>query len=545
MQSNYPHIIKDIEDWPIRKFAKQRPQFIEELNGYTYSRIKEQYKDGLEPLLSKTVYLERQRVKNNPWKVDPPDDKDYWKELQAELTNIAQRSNPEEGYDQLLRRIINRYSEEIVGDFVPKTYRFAKSFLSGFFKRLYFKAFGHGFLKMWGNKEKLMSKFKVMGHMEQVRSLYDYGTVILVPTHFSNLDSIQIGYVTDERIGLPGFSFGAGLNLYDMEIIAYYLNRLGPYRVDRRKKNPIYLENLKSYTSLSLVKHNSNIFFPGGTRSRSGHLEDKLKLGLLGSVIDAQRYCIKHNLDNKIFIVPVIVSYNFVLEANSLIEQHLRKTGKEKYMKTKKRRGKIKTTLGFVKRLYTRESEVLLKFAKPIDVIGNPLNEKGESLDRNGQVVDISQFFEKEGEKNKDLQRETVYTKKLADKIVDAYREENVILASHLAAFAAFKYLQEQNRELDIYGIVQLPAKEVSIPYEEFKLFFNTLREKLFKMKALSLLDIDPELNGDLDKAIELGINNLGIYHPDSPLYIENQFVKTKSLKLLFYYHNRMDSYGL
>jgi len=307
VQSNYPHIIKDIEDWPIRKFAKQRPQFIEELNGYTYSRIKEQYKDGLEPLLSKTVYLERQRVKNNPWKVDPPDDKDYWKELQAELTNIAQRSNPEEGYDQLLRRIINRYSEEIVGDFVPKTYRFAKSFLSGFFKRLYFKAFGHGFLKMWGNKEKLMSKFKVMGHMEQVRSLYDYGTVILVPTHFSNLDSIQIGYVTDERIGLPGFSFGAGLNLYDMEIIAYYLNRLGPYRVDRRKKNPIYLENLKSYTSLSLVKHNSNIFFPGGTRSRSGHLEDKLKLGLLGSVIDAQRYCIKHNLDNKIFIVPVIV----------------------------------------------------------------------------------------------------------------------------------------------------------------------------------------------------------------------------------------------
>jgi len=509
VQSNYPHIIKDIEDWPIRKFAKQRPQFIEELNGYTYSRIKEQYKDGLEPLLSKTVYLERQRVKNNPWKVDPPDDKDYWKELQAELTNIAQRSNPEEGYDQLLRRIINRYSEEIVGDFVPKTYRFAKSFLSGFFKRLYFKAFGHGFLKMWGNKEKLMSKFKVMGHMEQVRSLYDYGTVILVPTHFSNLDSIQIGYVTDERIGLPGFSFGAGLNLYDMEIIAYYLNRLGPYRVDRRKKNPIYLENLKSYTSLSLVKHNSNIFFPGGTRSRSGHLEDKLKLGLLGSVIDAQRYCIKHNLDNKIFIVPVIVSYNFVLEANSLIEQHLRKKGKEKYMKTKKRRGKIKTTLGFVKRLYTRESEVLLKFAKPIDVIGNPLNEKGESLDRNGQVVDISQFFEKEGEKNKDLQRETVYTKKLADKIVDAYREENVILASHLAAFAAFKYLQEQNRELDIYGIVQLPAKEVSIPYEEFKLFFNTLREKLFKMKALSLLDIDPELNGDLDKAIELGINKL------------------------------------
>jgi len=545
VQSKYPHIIKDIEDWPIRKFAKNRPQFIQELNQYTYTRIKEQYKDGLEPLLSKTVYLESQRVKNNPWKVDPPDDKEYWKELKAELTQIAERNNQDEAYDKLLRRIINRYSEEIVGDFVPKTYRFAKVFLSGFFRRIYFKAFGHGFLKMWGSKDKLLSKFRVSGSVEHVRALYDHGTVILVPTHFSNLDSIQIGYVTDVKIGLPGFSFGAGLNLYDMEIIAYYLHRLGPYRVDRRKKNPIYLENLKSYTSLSLVKRNSNIFFPGGTRSRSGHLEDKLKLGLLGSVIDAQRYCIKHNLDNKIFIVPVVVSYNFVLEADSLIEQHLRKTGREKYMKTKKRRGKVKSTLSFIKRLYTRESDVALKFAPPIDVIGNSLNLSGESLDRNGQIVDISQFFEKEGEKNKDLQRETVYTKKLADKIVDAFREENVILASHLVAFAAFKFLQEKHAELDIFGIVQLPINEVSIPYEEFMLYFSVLRDKLFKMKALSLLDIDPELNGEVGETILLGIKNLGIYHSDSPLYIENKFVKTKSLKLLFYYHNRMDAYSL
>lgn len=545
MQEKHPHIIQEIEDWPIRKFAKSRPQFIEELNGYTYSRIKEQYKNELEPLLSKTVYLERQRVKNTPWKVDPPDDKDYWKELQSELTKIAGMNNPEEAYDQLLRRIINRYSEEIVGDFNPKTYRFAKSFLSGFFRRLYFKSFGHGFLKMWGNKERLLSKFKVRGNVEHVRSLYPYGTVILVPTHFSNLDSIQIGYVTDHSLGLPAFSFGAGLNLYDMEIIAYYLNRLGPYRVDRRKKNPIYLENLKSYTSLSIVKGNSNIFFPGGTRSRSGHLEDKLKLGLLGSVIDAQRYCIKHKLNNKVFIVPVIVSYNFVLEANSLIEQHLRSTGREKYMKTKVHRGKIRSTFGFLKRLYTRESDVLLKFGKPIDVIGNPLNEKGESLDRNGQIVDISQFFEKEGEKNKDLQRETVYTKKLADKIVDAYREENVVLTSHLVAFAAFKLLQEKYKDLDIFGIVQMPIKEVNIPYEEFKTYVNTLREKVIKMKSLGLVDYDTEITAELDDCIKHGIKNLGIYHPESPLYIENQIVKTKSLKLLFYYHNRMDSYGL
>jgi len=73
------------------------------------------------------------------------------------------------------------------------------------------------------------------------------------------------------------------VNLYDVEILAYYMNRLGAYRVDRRKKNPIYLETLKSMASLSLLEGLNHIFFPGGTRSRSGAIEENLKLGLLNS----------------------------------------------------------------------------------------------------------------------------------------------------------------------------------------------------------------------------------------------------------------------
>ena len=67
-------------------------------------------------------------------------------------------------------------------------------------------------------------------------------TVIIVPTHFSNLDSILIGYAIDGIMGLPAFHYGAGLNLYDLELVAYFINRLGAYKVDRRKKKP-YISN--------------------------------------------------------------------------------------------------------------------------------------------------------------------------------------------------------------------------------------------------------------------------------------------------------------
>jgi len=98
-----------------------------------------------------------------------------------------------------------------------------------------------------------------------------------------------IGYAMHAAVGIPAFSFGAGLNLFDNEIVGYFINRLGAYRVDRRKKNPIYLECLTSMAAYSIQKGINNLFFPGGTRSRNGGMEDRLKLGLLGSSIEAQR----------------------------------------------------------------------------------------------------------------------------------------------------------------------------------------------------------------------------------------------------------------
>ena len=42
--------------------------------------------------------------------------------------------------------------------------------------------------------------------------------------------------------------YGAGLVLYNMNLFSYFLNSLGAYKVDRRKKHLLYLETLKTYT---------------------------------------------------------------------------------------------------------------------------------------------------------------------------------------------------------------------------------------------------------------------------------------------------------
>ena len=114
---------------------------------------------------------------------------------------------------------------------------------------------------------------------------------------------------------MPAFIYGAGLNLYHNKILAHFMNRLGAYTVDRRKRNPIYRATLDSYATIATLEGVHGIFFPGGTRSRSGAIEKNLKLGLLSTALEAQRrnfvYPIRAQSE-KIFVVPLVMSYHFV-----------------------------------------------------------------------------------------------------------------------------------------------------------------------------------------------------------------------------------------
>lgn len=533
-----------MEDWPISQFGEKRGEFVGELNAFVLNEILENHGEDLEPLLAKTIYLEKRRSKNNKWKVDPEDEVKYWSSLSDELNDITQDGADYNAYLELLKRIINRYDEEIVGTFKPKTFRFTSKFLNIFFKRLLNTAAGRNHRRLWGNKHQLVEKIKVYGEIDKLKGLFSKGTVVVVPTHFSNLDSMVIGYAMQSAVGIPAFSFGAGLNLFDNEIVGYFINRLGAYRVDRRKKNPIYLECLTSMAAYSIQKGVNNLFFPGGTRSRNGSMEDRLKLGLLGSSIEAQRNMVINGQKEKVFIVPLILGYNFVLEAKFLIEQHLARTGKEKYKKSKDAFKSYRKITKFIWSLFSEKSDLSVSFGEPMDILGNLVDENGDSRDSNGEYINLKDYFSLDGEVKANPQRENVYTKILGDRILDSFKRNNVMLTSHLVAYAAFKIL-EKGYSGDVYSLVNLPKEKAQIEYDHLVNIIGKLQDVLLEWEEEGKIKMSPESKWEPSRIIKDGVKNLGIYHVQKPLTMKNDKVWSESLKVLYYYHNRIKIYEL
>lgn len=545
MTQIFPHLIPEVADWPVAKQSKDRANFIKELDQFVEKQVLETNKGNLYDLISKSIYLENQRIKLNPWKVDPPDEKLYWKNISAELEVSVHSEEREERELNLLKKIIHRYNEEIVGHFSPGTFRFSRIFLLSFFKRIFNKYFDKGQWR-WGNKAQLQQKIKVKGNVELIRTLFEKGTVVILPTHYSNLDSIMVGYAIDTNVGLPHFSYGAGLNLYNVEMVAYFINRLGAFRVDRRKKNPIYLECLKSMAGYSVLKGVNCLFFPGGTRSRSGQTEDKLKLGLISSLIEAQRLHIENNEDRKIFVVPLNIGYHFVLEASHLIDQHLQLVGRDKYKRTKSGGPTFGSIFKFIKDIYGKSSEVYMSFGEPMDVFGNKVDNDGKSFDKFGHIVDTKDYFTLAGQLSSNSQRESIYAKLLGESVVEAYSKYNVILSSNVVAFCAFHIIYEEYKET---GLLQL----VNQKYKTFTITADALEEKvrivvnlMLDKKNKDLVTISDEPWDNVSDLIKEGVYKLGIYHAASVLKPDkkNNLV-CEDIRLLYFYHNRLTNYGL
>lgn len=546
----YARIIPDSADWPIYLLSQDRENFVKEIDEFTAARLKSRHKDDLADVLVKTLYQERIRIKESPWKVDPPNERVFWSKISRQLIKKSldrQDKTAEETNEKLLNKIVHRYSEEIVGTFQLSTHRFAVRFLTVLFNRLFNAAVDKSIRSLWRGRRQLYERLNVVGEVETVRELFKHGTVVVVPTHSSNLDSILVGYAMDQIMGLPSFSYGAGLNLYNFGPAAYFMNRLGAYRVDRRKKNEIYLETLKAMSKLSIQRGVNSLFFPGGTRSRSGALENDLKMGLLGTTVEAQRTMCQRGDQKKVFIVPMVIGYHFVLEAPFLIEQHLRMTGKEQYLRLRDEGTSIRAWLRYIWKFVSTTNDITLSVGKPMDVFGNFVDASGRSFDNYGNQLDINEYFtSSRGELNEDRQREEEYTKRLAETIRDRYFIENVVLTSHLIAYAVFEILMRQNPKLDLYGILRLPTDDYIFPINLVEDVVEQMQEVLFKMEKAGQVQLSPDIHLPAQELIRDGIKKLGVFHRNQPLKFnkEHQIV-SDDFRVLYFYHNRLEQYNI
>jgi glycerol-3-phosphate O-acyltransferase len=187
-----------------------------------------------------------------------------------------------------------------------------------------------------------------------------------------------------------------------------------------------------------------------------------------------------------------------------------------------------------------------LSFGKPLDVMGNFVDQQGKSFDNFGNEINISEYFLTEGVVSKDLQRETEYTRLLADKLVERYHQENVVLSSHFVAFVAFNLLKSYNPKMDLYAVLRLQPDDYIFPKDSFVGAASQLQQKLQALAADNKIKLSEQMNLPINELVKHGVSELGIYHLNTPLqYTKEGDIVSSNFNLLYFYNNRLENYSL
>ena len=542
--------LEEIQAWPIHSISLDRDAFMKEVIELSMHKLTHpsESQASIREVLEATLFNERIRVFEKPWRVDPKDDKKFWRQIKQDLLGLEEETEQFDSDEDLiiLRSIIERYVREITGEFRPKMYLFARKVLNVVFNRLLNAASGRSIRKIINPEYQIEDRVHIKGPIHKIKALSEKCTLVLLPTHFSNLDSILIGYALDQ-IGLPAFMYGAGLNLFNNRILGHFMSNLGAYKLDRRKKNPVYLQVLKSFSATALSRNGHSLFFPGGTRSRSGAIESQLKLGLLGTAFEAQRKnLIKDGPQaKKIVVVPLVMSYHFVLEAATLINEHLKRTGRERYYIEDDEFQSYYRLSKWLWQFFSESSEIHLSFGEPFDLFGNSVNEKGESFDMHNRMVDVQDYFSYRGEITHNIQRESEYTRQLGKLIVERFHTENIVFSSHVLAYTLFELLKRKYTRLDLFKLLRLPKDEREVPYPIFKSVVERVITHLNVLASDNQINLAEHFELSIDEFIDHGVKNIGIYHTEEAITIHKGIVGSEDLNLLYFYHNRMEGYGL
>ena len=498
---------------------------------------------ALRAQLANAVYLERKRFGAMQ---RPLPDGDAAECRAIERASRALRGSRSEVEGSLFE-LTRRYAGEVHNEFSDRTYRFATRLLPGMLTRLLTAA---GPKELLGGDFDPASRLVVEGPIARIRELARNHTLILAPTHLSNLDSPLLGFGIYQA-GLPPFIYGAGLNLFTNPAMSFFMSRLGAYTVDRRKKHTLYKSVLKDYSVEAIGRGQHSLFFPGGTRARSGRVESSVKKGLLGTGILAWQEGLRCGRPQpEVLVVPCTLSYALVLEASTLIEDALKDAGKSRYIISDDEFSEPRTIARFARKVLDLDASVVLRFGDPLDLMGNPVDDAGCSLDSAGDPIDRRRYVcSADGEVVPDAQRDRVYTQRLAEQLVRAWHRDNIPLSTHMAAFAAWHLLREAHRGLDTWQLVFLEGSERLLHRAELLAGIDRLLDALRTASADGRIR-EPMVGpgqADAESILDHAIDRFGRFHSEPALSHSREggarFISVAP-RLCLYYANRLEGYG-
>jgi glycerol-3-phosphate O-acyltransferase len=444
-----------------------------------------------------------------------------------------------------LEELARKYAWDVAGNFDPRVYRFASKAIAPLIgvllsPRTTLRNLHHSF-----DLTSLDGRIDVQGPREHVRKLSEIGTVIHVPTHLSNLDSVVFGFAL-ERAGLPPATYGAGKNLFTNPILSYFMHNLGAYRVDRRLRHQLYKDVLKAYSCVLIERGFHSLFFPGGTRSRSGGVERRLKLGLAGTGVEAFVRTAVRGKTQPVFFVPATINYLLTLEAETLIEDFLGEEGKARYIIEDDESAKVSRIAPFLNKLLGLDAACVVRFSQPVDCFGNAVDEEGISHDAHGRAIDpVSYVLDRDDHPARDGVRDAQYTRELGEVICAAYKRDTVAMPTHLVASAAFEHLRRTMGHGDLFALLR-HTDDVSVPRARLAGDVGALLDRARALEARGGLVLGPTLRrADGANTLDQALRAFAGYHTNPVLEPRGPDLVLRDARLLFYYQNRLAAHGL
>lgn len=457
----------------------------------------------------------------------------YWRSM---IRRIGKMDDVEQ--KRVLHTIVTDMARDVAGNFDPRVYRFARKaiprLIAGVMepRRLTHDLFSPA-------SEVLGRVLKVQGDIDHLRRLQSEGSLVFVPTHSSNLDSMVLAQAL-EISGLPPVIYGAGKNLFTNPIISFFMHNLGAYRVDRRIRVGLYKEVLKLYSQVMIERGYHSLFFPGGTRSRSGMIERHVKLGLLGSAVEAFTTNRVRRINRPVWFVPTTINYALVLEAETLIKDWLTEEGQARYIIEDDEFSQIDRWIAFFRKVVGMRGACTIRFGEPIDPFGNGVDAKGRSLTPTGRPVDPGGYVERRGTPVTDTVRDCAYTRELGEVLAKRYEEETVLMSTQVVAHVLYRDLVRSTPGMDVFARMRLRG-EVGFDCEPLCRELGETRDRIVRLEAKGRTRTSEVVKEDTPSGLlERALGFWNGYHTSTAASWENNRVIIHDPSLVLYYQNRL-----
>ena len=453
----------------------------------------------------------------------------YWRSM---IRRIGKMDDTEQR--RVLHTIVTEMTRDVAGNFDPRVYRFARQaaprLIGGIMEPRRLVA---------AVPESLDRVLKVQGDLERLRRLQNEGSLVFVPTHSSNLDSMVLAQAL-EISGLPPVVYGAGKNLFTNPIISFFMHNLGAYRVDRRIRVSLYKDILKLYSQVMIERGYHSLFFPGGTRSRSGMIERHVKLGLLGSAVEAFTTNQVRRIDRPVWFVPTTINYALVLEAETLIKDWLMEEGQARYIIEDDEFSQIDRWFAFFRKMVGMRGACIIRFGDPIDPFGNRVDARGQSLTPTGRAIDAGGYVEQRGKPVIDTLRDAAYTRELGEVLAQRYEEDTVLMSTQVVAHVLFRDLVQSTPGMDLFARLRLRG-EIGLDCETLCQELGEARDRLCALEAKGRVRTSDVVKEDTpSELLQRALSYWKGYHDSTAATLEGDRVVLGDPSLLLYYQNRL-----